>query len=201
MNTNVILPPKHSMNVQDVSPNPKLASLKELTRSLEQSLSPDETLRALHRGFTEADGFVASILLSTRGMGQGHYRVVRLQLTDDPQESVFASVSEEQSPVQSGGIVAAITARSGPQLIQDVDWSPDRFFNEILHGYTSVIAIPIFGDRLPMQLHHLLDRSRRVSLVSLTKVAAGQFGQVYIRSQQSNPQMIFARTHRIKQAQ
>src|SRR5882724_351429 len=119
MNTNVILPPKHSMNVQDVSPNPKLASLKELTRSLEQSLSPDETLRALHRGFTETGGFVASMLLSTRGLDQGQYRVVRVQLTDDLQESVFASVSEEQGPVQSGGIVAAITARSEPQLIQD----------------------------------------------------------------------------------
>jgi len=166
MNTNVILPPKHSMKVQDVSPNPRLASLNELTRSLEQSLSPDETLRALHRGFTETGGFVASILLSTRALGNGEYRVVRLQLTDDPQESVFASPSEEQSPVQSGGIVAAITARLEPQLIQDVDWSLDPFLKDTLHGYTSVIAIPIFGHRLPMNWCLLLKRGPRRFAVS-----------------------------------
>jgi len=60
--------------------------------------------------------------------------------------------------VQSGGIVAAITARSEPQLIQDVDWSLDPFFNEILHRYTSVIALQIFGDRLPMNWCLLLKR-------------------------------------------
>jgi len=156
MNTKVILPPKHSMKMVDVSP--KLASLKELTRSLEQSLTPDETVRALHRGFTETGGFVASMLLLTRGLGLGQYRVVRVQLTDGPQESVFASVSEEQRPVQSGGIVAAITARSEPQLIQNVDFSLDPSFNEILDGYTSVIAVPIFADRLPMNWCLLLKR-------------------------------------------
>lgn len=157
MKSDVIFSPKvHPMKVKDLSHNPKLASLKELTRSLEQSLTPDETLRALHRGFTETDGFIASMLLSTRGLGQGQYRVVRVQLTDDPQESVFASVSQEQGPVLSGGIVAGITARSEPQLIQDVDWSHDPFFNETLHGYASVIAVPISADRLPMNWSLLL---------------------------------------------
>ena len=160
MKSDEILSPKmHAMKVKDLSHNPKLASLKELTRSLEQSLTPDETLRALQRGFTETGGFVASMLLSTRGLDPGQYRVVRLQLTDDPQESAFASVSEEQGPVQSGGIVAAITARLEPQLIQDVDWSLDPTFHQMLRGYSSAIAIPISADRLPMNWSLLLKRS------------------------------------------
>ena len=159
MKSDVILSPKvQTMDVEDLSRNPKLSSLKELTRSLEQSLTPDETLRALHRGFTETGGFVATVLLSTRGLARGRYRAVRVQLTDDPQESVFAAVGEKQGPVQSGGIVAAITARSEPQLLQDVDWSQDPFFNETLRGYTSVIAVPIFADRLPMNWSLLLKR-------------------------------------------
>ena len=34
--------------------------------------------------------------------------------------------------------------------VQDVDWARDPFFRETLSGYTSVMAIPLTGDRLPM---------------------------------------------------
>ena len=37
-----------------------------------------------------------------------------------------------------------------PQLLQDVDWHADPFFRDTLSEYTSVMAIPITGDRLPM---------------------------------------------------
>ena len=159
MDTEVIAAPiVHAFTAEDLSDNGKLASLKRLTRSLEQSLTFDQTLRALHRAFTETGGFVASMLLSTRGLGHGQYRVVRMQLTDDPQGKL-ALTDDKQGPVQSGGIVAAITARPEPQLIQDVDWSHDPFFHETLEGYTSVLAVPIFADRLPMNWSLLLKRA------------------------------------------
>ena len=49
-----------------------------------------------------------------------------------------------------GGILGAIIKRHEPQLLQDVDWARDPFFRETLSGYTSVMAIPVAGDRLPM---------------------------------------------------
>jgi sigma-B regulation protein RsbU (phosphoserine phosphatase) len=160
MNNEVIVPANlPTMKVEDLSHNLKLASLKKLTRSLKQSLTPDETLRALHRGFTETGGFAASMLLSTRGLSQGEYRVLRMHLTSDPQANVLASAAVEGGPVKSGGIVAAITGHSEPQLIQDVDWSHDPFFHDALQGYTSVIALPISADRLPMNWSLLLKRA------------------------------------------
>src|SRR6266576_5282980 len=130
----IVRPIPHALKAEDLSRNFKLASLKRLTRSLEQSATPDETLRALHRGFRETGGFVASMLLSTRGLSPGQFRVIHMKLSDNPQDDVLASANEGHGSVQSGGIVAAIIARSEPQLLQDVDWSRDPFFHEALHG-------------------------------------------------------------------
>src|SRR5258705_12181535 len=100
----IIRPILHTLKVEDLSENLRIASLQKLTRTLHQSASPDQTLRALHRGFTETNGFGATMLLSTRGLGQRQYRVVRTNLTDEWQDTLLGSASEECGVVQSGGI-------------------------------------------------------------------------------------------------
>ena len=146
------------MELQDVSQSPKVARLARLTQDLEQSRTVDETLRALQRGFAEEGEPVASLLLSTRGLGLQRYRVVRMQLADRAQSSVLDPEGEELSPVRCGGIVPALLARAGPQLIQDVDWSGDPFFHETLRGYSSVVAVPVSGARVPVNWVLLLKR-------------------------------------------
>jgi sigma-B regulation protein RsbU (phosphoserine phosphatase) len=146
------------MHVQDLSENLRIASLTKLTRKLGQSRTPEQTLRALHRGFSEAYGFVASVLLSTRGLHQGQYRVVQIDLEGRPANALYGQDRHELGPVHSGGIVAAIIGRPDPQLIQDVDWSSDPFFHRTLSGYSSVMAIPLAGDHLPMTWALLLKR-------------------------------------------
>jgi sigma-B regulation protein RsbU (phosphoserine phosphatase) len=146
------------MVVQDLSHNLRIASLTKLMRALEQSRTPEQTLRTLERGFSEAYGFGASILLSTRGLPPGQYRVLRMRLEDTPGNGDSEQAPDEPGPVQSGGIVAAIIARAEPQLIQDVDWSSDPFFREALEGYASVMAIPFAGDHLPMTWLVLLEK-------------------------------------------
>ena len=138
------------MHVQDLSQNHRIARLAQLTRELEQSRTPEDTLRILERGFAEVDGFVASLLLSTRGLSPGHYRVVGAELKDEPLSDLPSQAKEEPTPVRRGGILGAIIRRREPQLVQDVDWSRDPFYRETLSGYTSVMAIPLTGDRLPM---------------------------------------------------
>src|SRR5258708_23047955 len=122
------------MHVQDLSRNHRIASLTKLTQELDQSQSPEQTFRALQRGFTEAYGFSASMLLSTRGLPQGHYRIVQMRLEDPPHDDDPDQAPDEPGPVQSGGIVAEIIGRREPQLIQDVDWSSDPFLHDTLDG-------------------------------------------------------------------
>src|SRR5271157_5929281 len=138
------------MHIQDLSQNRRIAGLTQLTRELEQSRTPEDTLRILERGFAEVDGFVASLLLSTRGLSPGNYRVVGAQLQDEPLSDLPSQAKEEPGPVRRGGILGAIIRRREPQLVQDVDWSRDPFFCETLAGYASVMAIPLAGERLPM---------------------------------------------------
>lgn len=153
------------MNVQDLTDNPNIARLTRLTRELEQSRTAGQTLRALQRGFADVSGFVGSLLVSTRGLPPGQYRVVRLQMRDEPQD-VPAEDLEEQGPVRSGGILAAIVARREPQLIQDVDWSQDPHFRAMFDGYSSIMAIPLAGARLPMGWVILLQEDRNRFSVS-----------------------------------
>ena len=104
------------MHVQDLSQNRRIARLAQLTRELEQSRTPEDTLRIIERGFAEVDGFVASLLLSTRDLSPGHYRVVDAHLKDEP-------LSDLHSPGEGGarsratrGILGAIISRREPQL-------------------------------------------------------------------------------------
>jgi sigma-B regulation protein RsbU (phosphoserine phosphatase) len=120
----------------------------------------------LHRAFAEADGFVVSLLLSTRGLGPGHYRVFRARLKDEPGGDLPGQAQEEPGLVQCGGILGAIIRRREPQLLQDVDWARDPFFRETLSGYTSVMAVPITGDRVPVTWVILLKRSPEQFTVS-----------------------------------
>jgi sigma-B regulation protein RsbU (phosphoserine phosphatase) len=148
-----------AMTVKSLSANSRTASLGRLTRKLQQSRTAEETLRALQRGFAEVGGFVASILLSTRGLPDGHYRVARLQLTDEPGDELFDGQHEESHFSASTGVLGPILAQHEPQLIQDMDWSQDPVFHEILEGYSSVIALPLAGNRLPMDWAILLKKS------------------------------------------
>ena len=139
-----------AVRTQDLSQNRRIARLTQLTRELEQSRTPEDTLRVLERGFAEVDGFVASLLLSTRGLSPGHYRVVDAHLKDEPLSDLHSPAKQELGPVLCGGILGAILRRREPQLLLDVDWARDPFFRDTLSEYTSVMAIPVIGDRLPV---------------------------------------------------
>src|SRR5258706_9092467 len=146
------------MKTQDLSQNQRIARLWKMTQELERSSTPLETLRTIHQGLDEAYGIIASLTVSTRGLPKGYYRIVQLQLEGDPLIDDSGPTPNEPWPVQSGGVVAAIIGRREPQLIQDVDWSPDPFFFQSLAGYASVLAIPFGGDHLPMTWAILLKR-------------------------------------------
>lgn len=101
---------ERAMDVQDLSQNRRIASLTKLMRELEQSRTPEQTLRTLERGFSDAYGFGASVLLSTRGLPQGQYRVVQMRLEDGPDHP--GQAPGEAGPVQSGGTLLARSRNS-----------------------------------------------------------------------------------------
>jgi sigma-B regulation protein RsbU (phosphoserine phosphatase) len=146
------------MVVLDVSQNPKVARLAMLTQELRHSRSPDETLGALQAGFADEGEALASALLSTRGLAPGEYRVVRMHWNDRQQNQLDWDV-RDPGRKRSGGVIAAILTRGHPQLLQDVDWSGDEHFGEVLRAYCSVIAVPFSVEHLPMNWVLLLRKA------------------------------------------
>jgi sigma-B regulation protein RsbU (phosphoserine phosphatase) len=145
------------MKRADLSQNHTLARLTTMMRELEQSRTPHETINALQRGFAELGTFYASVILSTRGLPAGDFRVIRMQLQRQPIANVPGPL--EAAPAQSGGVFAEIIRRPEPQLIAGVDWSSDPYFSQILCGYASVMALPLMGRHLPMNWLIMLKKS------------------------------------------
>lgn len=149
------------MHVQDLSEDRRIARLTELTRELHDSQTPEDTLRILHSGFADMDGAVAVLLLSTREVESGHYRIVHIELPDDKHDHRLSQPPADTTDAHCGGVLGKITARRAPQLVQSVNWGNDPFFHEMLEGYSSLMAVPIIGDRLPMNWVVLLRSSPR----------------------------------------
>jgi sigma-B regulation protein RsbU (phosphoserine phosphatase) len=147
------------MNVQDLAQNPRIASLTELTRELAKCQTPQQTLQALQSGFQKTYGFLATMLISTRRLPRGQYRVIGTQLEPGSLYDVPDQTPDMPGTLHCGGVVAAIIARCEPQLIQEVEWNSDPYFHETLRGYASVMAIPLAGDHLPMTWAILMKRS------------------------------------------
>jgi sigma-B regulation protein RsbU (phosphoserine phosphatase) len=145
------------MQLLDISHNPRISRLTQLTHELDESRSPEQTFAILRQAFCDVDGFVATLFLSTADMSAGRYRVLDALLEPGAQ-AIPRRGTERADFVCSGGILATIIARAEPQLLQDVDWSCDPNFHRMLAGYTSVIAIPLVGAHLPMSWAILLRR-------------------------------------------
>ena len=146
------------MEMEDRSQNPRISSLTKLMTALKQSRTPFETLRTIRQGFGEAYGSLASMMISTRGLADGEYRLIQLRREGD-----YAGDSDpwlqEQFPLYRGGLVATIIEKRAPHIINNVDWAVDPHFHTILAGYRSIMAVPFDGDRLPMTWTFFLKRS------------------------------------------
>jgi sigma-B regulation protein RsbU (phosphoserine phosphatase) len=128
----------------------RIASLRTLMRELRQGRTPAETFRAIRRGLRAAYGAAAVMIVATRGLGPGEYRVLELHLdeSDDDDEPDFWK--PQDTPVHRGGVVGEIIANPDPRIISGVDWTRDPVFGATLAGYSSVMAVPAEGDAVPI---------------------------------------------------
>jgi hypothetical protein len=119
------------MQVLDISHNPRISPLAQLTHELDESHSAEQTFGILRQAFCDVDGFVATLFLSTADMSAGRYRVLDAQLEPETGTNPRRG-AEHLGFVCSGGILAAIIARAEPQLLKDVDWSFDPNFQTLV---------------------------------------------------------------------
>jgi sigma-B regulation protein RsbU (phosphoserine phosphatase) len=135
------------MEFEDLSDNPRVASLSKLGQLLQQSHTPRETMRAIQQTMTDAYGRVGSMMLATRGLPAGAYRIIQLNLDE------AAIKDDDLSPAETvyhGGPISEIIRVTAPRLIHDVRWDSEPIYRDLLEVYDSVAAIPLSTQRLPM---------------------------------------------------
>jgi len=147
------------MRVEDESQNPRILSLIRLMSALKQSRSPIETLNAIRRGFGEAYGSLASMMIWTRDLREDEFRLIQLRREGEYAVGGNDPWLMDEFPLYRGGLVPRIISTPGPHIVNEVDWSGDPHFAGALEGYSSVIAIPFDGQRLPMSWTFLLKRT------------------------------------------
>jgi sigma-B regulation protein RsbU (phosphoserine phosphatase) len=147
------------MNFVDLSGSSRISRLMALTNSLRQARSPYDALLRYTRFLGDAYADRAQIILSTRGLPAGQYRVWRLR-TDDGIEHVELCDPWKKLdlPVHSGGALDRIIADAQPHLVHDLDWRDDPTFGPLLSPYRSMIAVPLFNERLPLNWSLMLTR-------------------------------------------
>jgi sigma-B regulation protein RsbU (phosphoserine phosphatase) len=139
-----------NMSPDEPSTNARIAGLTRLTRELQQSRTPSQTLRTIRQGLADMHGPTASLMLSTRGLPEGEYRVIELQAGDAGPLEGADPWAQGDLPIHQGGVIAKIIKTHEPQILQGVDWSADPFFHDSLSRYDSVVAVPLAGNHLPM---------------------------------------------------
>ncbi len=97
----------NDMDGDDGSDNRRIASLSKLMRALQNCRTPSETLTTIRRSLGEAYGSTAMMMLSTRGLRTGEYRLVQMELDANDSDDDIAW-AREQSPIRAGGVVATI---------------------------------------------------------------------------------------------
>ena len=147
------------MNFVDLSANSRIASVMDLTRALRESRNPYEALLKYCAYLASAFPQRGQLILSTKGLPAGEYRVWRLR-TDDGLEHLPARDpwKDFNTRVYRGGIIGRITQMMQPQLIHDMDWSDDPYFARELSPYHSLIAVPLFNERLTLNWSLMLAR-------------------------------------------
>jgi sigma-B regulation protein RsbU (phosphoserine phosphatase) len=147
------------MKFIDLSSSSRISSLMDLTRALRDCRTPYDALLMYCKYLGSAYSSRAQIILSTRGMPTGQYKIWRLldDLGTEHFELTNPWIGLDQ-PILSGGVLARIVDDPLPHLVHDIDWSDDPHFAKMLAPYHSLIAVPLFNETLPLNWSIMLAR-------------------------------------------
>jgi phosphoserine phosphatase RsbU/P len=147
------------MQFIDLSASSRISSLMDLTSALRGCRTPYDALLMYCSYLAVAYPNRAQLILSTRDLSAGEYRVWRLR--DDSGAEHLELTNpwlKLEQPVRSGGVIAKVVENLVPRLVHHIDWSDDPHFTQLLSPYRSMIAVPLFNEKLPLNWSLMLSR-------------------------------------------
>ncbi len=139
------------MKFVDLSSSERIGALMDLTQTLQSCQSPYEALLMYTRYLRYVNPGRAHVVLSTRGLSPGQYRLWRF-LSDDGTEQLELHNPWESLdlPIYTGGTMAKIIQQMTPNVVHDLDWSDDPNFAGLFGPYHSLMAVPLLNPALPL---------------------------------------------------
>ena len=133
------------MKALDIRDNRRVGLLMELVNSMNGFIEPDELLEKFIGTMRRAYGARCFAQLSTHGLGRGEYRIVRLLSQDGRELSDRGGAwSVEDRPIHRGGVFGEMIAGGEAGVWHEVEVKGDAVVGDVLAGYRSAAAVPLF---------------------------------------------------------
>lgn len=130
--------------IVDLSANPRIPVFMDMMAGLGKAADESEILALFVDAMRRAYGAAEYIGLSTRGLPEGEYRIVRW-LGIDGLERVPPTVGRDAAAAaRSGGLLGQIVRGGRPVLMRGLRVSGDPVAGELLSRFRSLIAAPIY---------------------------------------------------------
>jgi len=147
------------MRFVDLSRSTRFSELVDLTHALLSCKTPFDAIHCFCDYLDKAYPGRAHLVVSTRGLQDGALRLWRLRDADGRDHLELTDPDNfEALPVRHSPVLAEILGDPRPHLVENIDWSGDPLFAPLLSGYTSLIAVPLLSEHMPMNWSFLLRR-------------------------------------------
>jgi sigma-B regulation protein RsbU (phosphoserine phosphatase) len=123
---------------------------------------PQQAIDLFSQGMRQVYDPTCAVQLSTRGLGVGEFRIVRLANSDGVEHvAPGKSWDYRMHSVQSGGILSEIVESNRPCILHDLDLARDPVLGKTMAQNRSLAAVPVLDADVPIKwvilLHHAPD--------------------------------------------
>lgn len=151
------------MRFVDLSRSTRFSKLLDLTHALLACKTPFEAILRFCHYLGNAYPDRAHMVVSTRGLPEGEFRLWRLRDGDGREHFELRDPETvKELPVRQSQVLGQIIRDARPHLVENIDWSDDPVLGPMLTGYTSLIAVPLLSEHMPMNWSFLLRRDGEV---------------------------------------
>jgi sigma-B regulation protein RsbU (phosphoserine phosphatase) len=143
----------------------RLEAVTEMMRDISRQTDPQKLVQVYGQRMRKAIPSDANFSLSRRDLPDGHYRITRSSRWE---HSPNPWKSKNQLPIFRGGVVADLIYGEEAVVIDDLHVSDDDPAVELLRGYRSLVAIPLF------------DKGHALNMVVLLRKDAHAFSRDFL---------------------
>lgn len=127
----------------------RLAHVIDTMREMSGHTDPQAMVQAYGKKVRQLIPVDGSISLSRRGLSSPQYRITRSSRWVD---QVNPWKEKSRLPLLSGGLLSELIYGDEPVIIDDLDVSPDDPAADYLQGNRSLVAIPMFDQRVSLNM-------------------------------------------------